>query len=49
MAPHQPITKLYGKPCDLVAMEQGELREGRRRKSESNSDGDIDSDRDSEF
>ena len=24
-APHQPITKLYGKPCDLVAEELGEV------------------------
>ena len=23
-APHQPVTKLYGKPCDLVAEEEGE-------------------------
>ena len=48
-APHQPITKLYGKPHDLVAEEQGKLWEGRRRKSNSSSEGDRDSDRDSEF
>ena len=24
-APHQPITKLHGKPRDLVAEEQGEV------------------------
>ena len=27
-APHQPITKLHGKPRDLVAEEGGKLREG---------------------
>ena len=44
-APHQPITKLYGKPRDSVAEEQGKLWEGRRWKIDSRSD----SDRDSEF
>ena len=44
-APHQPITKLYGKPRDLVAGEQGKLWEGQQRKIDSSSD----SDRDSEF
>ena len=39
-APHQPTTKLYGKTCDLVAVEQGKLWEGQRRKSDSDSDGD---------
>ena len=48
-APHQPITKLYGKPRDLVAGEQGKLWEGRQRKIDSSSDGERDSDRDSEF
>ena len=28
MAPHQPITKLYGKTRDLVAEEQGEVGGG---------------------
>ena len=28
-APHQPITKLYDKSCDLVAEERGKLCEGR--------------------
>ena len=37
-APHQPITKLYGKPHDLVAEDQGTLCEGRRWKSDSNRD-----------
>ena len=39
------ITKLYGKPCDLVAGEQGKLWEGRRRKIDSCSDGDRDRDK----
>ena len=44
-APHQPITKLYGKPHDVVAEGQGKLWEGRRWKSDSGSDGETDSDR----
>ena len=37
-APHQSVTKVYGKPHDLVAEEHGKLWEGRRRKSDSSSD-----------
>ena len=48
-APHQPITKLYGKTCDLVAEEQEKSWEGRWRKSDSSSDGDTDRIRDSKF
>ena len=45
-SPHQPITKLYGKPRDLAAGGQGKLWEGRRQKTDSSSDGDRDSGRD---
>ena len=48
-APHQPITKLHGKPCDLVAKGGGEDLEGTGRKSESSSAGQRGSDRDREF
>ena len=48
-APHDPITKLYGKPHDLVVGEQGKLWEGQQRKIDSSSDGDRDNDRDSKF
>ena len=44
-APHQPITKSYGKPRDLVAGKQEWLWEGWQRMTDSSSDGD----RDSEF
>ena len=48
-APHQPITKLYGKPYGLVPEEQGKVWEGRWRKSDSSSDRDRHSVRDSKF
>ena len=44
-APHQPITKLYGKTRDLVAEEQGKLWEGQWRKSDGSSDGERDRDK----
>ena len=41
-APHKPVTKLYGKPCDLAAEDPG-------RSCGRDGDSDRDSDRDSEF
>ena len=40
-APHQPITKSYGKTRDLVAEEQGKLWEGQQQKSDSDSDSEF--------
>ena len=47
-APHQPITKLWQNTFQLLR-NRGKLWEGRRRKSDSDSVGDRDSDRDTEF